>query len=97
MKYLKNSAILTEVEQDRGAKLVCGFDVLAKALICICDAGGCVAKGDTGGAIPLTPPPPVLLGLPVVDNLENAASASGKFGGVAGVLHGVISCCNVKK
>lgn len=50
-----------------------------------------MASGDTGGAVP-----PVLLpalfGLPVVDNRENAARASGKFGGVAGVLHGVISC-----
>lgn len=52
--------------------------------------GGCVASGETGGAA--FEHPPALLGLPVVDNLENAASASGKFGGVAGVLHGVINC-----
>lgn len=65
--------------------------------ICTCGTGGggggCVASGDTGGAAaPAHPPPPALLGLPVVDSRENAASASGKFGGVAGVLQGVINC-----
>lgn len=50
-----------------------------------------MARGDTGGAPPLEQPL-ALLGLPVVESLEKAASASGKFGGVAGVLQGVINC-----
>lgn len=53
--------------------------------------GGCVASGDTGGTVELAHPL-ALFGLPVVDNRENAANASGKLGGVAGVLHGVINC-----
>lgn len=61
--------------------------MLAK-VFCIC--GGWVARGETGGAI--VAPPPALFGLPVVDNREKAAKASGKFGGVAGVLQGVINC-----
>lgn len=64
--------------------------------ICICGGGGgggCVASGDTGGAAAFPhPPPPALFGLPVVDSREKAARASGKLGGVAGVLHGVINC-----
>lgn len=67
-------------------------------LICTWDwwdgGGGCVASGDTGGAV-FIQTPPALLGLPVVDSRENAANASGKFGGVAGVLHGVINCCKI--
>lgn len=63
-------------------------------LICTCGGGGarggCVASGERGGA-PLEHPA-ALPGLPAVDNRENAANASGKLGGVAGVLHGVISC-----
>lgn len=61
---------------------------------CGCCGGGCVASGETGGgpAAAEPQPAPAPPGLPVVDSLENAASASGKFGGVAGVLHGVISC-----
>lgn len=30
------------------------------------------------------------------DIRENASSVSGKFGGVAGVLHGVMTCCKMK-
>lgn len=59
-----------------------------------CGGGGCVASGDTGGAAGGAHGPACdVAGLPV-ESRENAASASGKFGGVAGVLHGVISCWN---